>query len=525
MSPTKLESNHLRKIKNIGKHKLKINLGSLAGRWEAIKKWLVGTAVLFMVFLGGFIIGKYHFSQHPELVGQPSDLTVKSDLKPNHPENGQMSKNNPVKSLETLNQTVSPQFQVDHTETAKTNGTNGSVEKPPFGQAVELNPKESNSKPSPVLSVGTAQTVKPDPVSSHQSDSTFSKPVTPPAKEELSTPKPAAVASKSDALVKKSAPSPSMGGLRESLQKCENLVKKNRLVPDKVNKKAAKKENEETALDCYQQVLKQDSKNVQATAGLKKLEDHYQTLIETALKKRQLDDGRRYLSELQKVNPKSLVLPVAERRLKELATLASDKNEIPMLLKQCGEHLKAGRLLSGKGGTAFECYNQVLVKAPNHQEAKAGLRKIETRYQQLAETFLKQKQLSKARSALQNLQQVNPNSPKLAELQQRLNTLEQSVISSRPSSTLSPPPVRPSVPPVSSPVPVVAPPSEKLPARVHKPAREQESPPSSATVQTPPQPPTSQRQPSRCSEIFIQESLGIQPLTAEEREFKKKFCN
>ena len=35
------------------------------------------------------------------------------------------------------------------------------------------------------------------------------------------------------------------------------------------------------------------------------------------------------------------------------------------LLQQCEEHLRANRLTTGKEGTAFDCYQQVLAQSPN----------------------------------------------------------------------------------------------------------------------------------------------------------------
>lgn len=50
------------------------------------------------------------------------------------------------------------------------------------------------------------------------------------------------------------------------------------------------------------------------------------------------------------------------------------------VLRTCDEHLAANRLTTGHGGTAFDCYNDVLSEYPDNQDARDGLRKIADRY-------------------------------------------------------------------------------------------------------------------------------------------------
>jgi len=85
--------------------------------------------------------------------------------------------------------------------------------------------------------------------------------------------------------------------------------------------------------------------------------------------------------------------------------------EVSPLLQQCEAHLKANRLTTGQGGTAFACYQQVLEQEPDNAEALAGLKQIEQRYITWIKSALDTEQPDKAERYLTSLRLVNPNSP------------------------------------------------------------------------------------------------------------------
>jgi tetratricopeptide (TPR) repeat protein len=152
----------------------------------------------------------------------------------------------------------------------------------------------------------------------------------------------------------------------------------------------------------------------------------------------------------------------------------------------------------GKSGNALECYQQVLTQDPNNNQAKVGLKTLEKRYQQLIEQTLQQKKWSNARQYLMRLQTINPQSKQLSPLRQRLTKLEQQSI--RVKSAAIVPPSLPAkdpakaIQPIPHPLPRVSPPFLSIPSKP-------------------------------CSDIFVQESLGIRPLTDEQKQFKLRYCN
>ncbi len=104
--------------------------------------------------------------------------------------------------------------------------------------------------------------------------------------------------------------------------------------------------------------------------------------------------------------------------VRQARKLYNDK--ISKVLRECQRHLQAKRLTTGKGGTAFACYNKILKSDPNNANALAGLKKIEDRYVKWAKKALRRGQKNKAKRYLDSLRLVNPNSLALAKLEAQL---------------------------------------------------------------------------------------------------------
>ncbi len=96
--------------------------------------------------------------------------------------------------------------------------------------------------------------------------------------------------------------------------------------------------------------------------------------------------------------------------------------DVSQQLRECKKHFQANRLTTGKGGTAFVCYKDVLTKDPNNVEAKAGLKKIELSYVAWIKRALKRGQRYKAKRYLPRLCKVNSKSSELAKIKKRLKT-------------------------------------------------------------------------------------------------------
>ncbi len=103
--------------------------------------------------------------------------------------------------------------------------------------------------------------------------------------------------------------------------------------------------------------------------------------------------------------------------------LSSDEaaqRTITDLLRACERHFQANRLTTGRGGTALDCYEQVLKRDPANAEALNGIDRIEAQYAAWARQKIGLKQFDKARQYLDSLHLVNPESTALADLRNAL---------------------------------------------------------------------------------------------------------
>ncbi len=98
-----------------------------------------------------------------------------------------------------------------------------------------------------------------------------------------------------------------------------------------------------------------------------------------------------------------------------------DENPLDAILQACRVHLAANRLTTGQGGTAFDCYNDVLSEDPDNQEARDGLRKIADRYAGWANSAVNAcDKLDKAQSYLDRLVRVNSSDTRISGIRATL---------------------------------------------------------------------------------------------------------
>ncbi|GEM_PF-1933685 len=554
---SKLEIVHLPKPKNIGKHRFKLYFNSSAPFWSSLKKWLVRLFLLVIVFLLGLTIGKQHNSLEYNSENSPTANPASQPLATNNllVETPPPSKESsllenqaaPVsaskidsnsKEKDSIAIAVAPNSFIP----AQTLPTNTVADKNSVTVSISSPPDSSPSSSAPA---SLSPAVKPETTNRLSQCENFLK------NRQLTTgPTGNALTCYQQLL----SQSDSLPQAKAGLQKIEDSYRT--LIETALTQAGSVKKLREYLIG-LRQVNPQSDLFAQ-------VDRHYQTKIESAISESQLSQAQRYWKELSVLNPKSVLLPKLEAQLKsaapkvdkvskvvkstednqpkptvlaDTATSSTSPRQITQLLQQCQTLLKANHLLTGPTGNAVECYQQVLTLAPNHAKAKAGLKQIEQRYQTWIQNALKKGQLAKAKSYLNSLRQINPASSALNKLQQQI---EKPAPAPLPSIEKPAPAPVPSPAMVSQPIPspVV---SSKKPTTVHPPKaptvtpapRPKSSPapptrPSESASSIPPATPATPSfttQPPRCSEIFIQESLGIQPLNKEEREFKRNYCN
>ena len=97
---------------------------------------------------------------------------------------------------------------------------------------------------------------------------------------------------------------------------------------------------------------------------------------------------------------------------------------IEVLLALCEQHFEANRLTTGVGGTAVECYLEVLARDPSNLGAIAGLQRVFEKYEAWARRALQKEDLAKARGDVDKMRGLVPEAPAVRELDEAIAHLE-----------------------------------------------------------------------------------------------------
>jgi tetratricopeptide (TPR) repeat protein len=159
--------------------------------------------------------------------------------------------------------------------------------------------------------------------------------------------------------------------LADLLQKCQKYFDAQHFT---TNEKGG---TERTALVCYREVLELDPNNVEASNGLKAIEERYKEWAYRALSQGQLGKVERYITRIEKVNPQSFSLADLRQRLAEQKR-REEQGKKANLLQKCEKHFKHS-LTTGKGA-AQDCYQEVLKQDAGDTDVLACLEEMDRRY-------------------------------------------------------------------------------------------------------------------------------------------------
>ena len=107
-----------------------------------------------------------------------------------------------------------------------------------------------------------------------------------------------------------------------------------------------------------------------------------------------------------------------------LERLSDVTYRIDGLLEACEDHFEANRLLTGVGGTAVECYKDVLALDPSNRRAIAGLDRVFEKYLRWARSALGRGDVAKTRVTVEKLKRLKPEAPEIAELEEAIRLFE-----------------------------------------------------------------------------------------------------
>lgn len=185
--------------------------------------------------------------------------------------------------------------------------------------------------------------------------------------------------------------------------------------------------------------------------------------------------------------------PAAEIEEKTPRQPPIDQAVIDRQLQQCQHHFQGQRYTVGSTGNALDCYQAVLQKDPDNQTARKGIENIADKYIELTRWAINRQKWQKARVFIRRLQRVDNNATALPVLKRQL---QQAIAAQRqPRKNRYTPPPKPRTPKPS--------PAPTKPRKI-QPIRGCEN--------------------CNCADLLTQLSIGVEPLTAAEKQFLTENC-
>ena len=116
-----------------------------------------------------------------------------------------------------------------------------------------------------------------------------------------------------------------------------------------------------------------------------------------------------------------------DREASECIADLERRKQIERRLEECRAHFRAGRIVSGLGGNALECYGKVLGEDPGNPEALKGMDEIVAHYSAKAATALDRGDPVAAEREIERLEEMVPESAEVAALRGRLEDLTREI--------------------------------------------------------------------------------------------------
>ena len=157
----------------------------------------------------------------------------------------------------------------------------------------------------------------------------------------------------------------------------------------------------------------------EANACLKRWEDDQQAAWDRVKACTDLGAVKRFLQE----SPKSRYAAEASECIASLER----GQRIERQLTGCRKHFSAGRIVSGRGGNALDCYGEVLDEDPGNPEAHKGIDDIVAHYSGKAAEALNRGDPVTAEQAIEQVAEIVPESPDLADLRRKLQDLNREI--------------------------------------------------------------------------------------------------
>ena len=122
--------------------------------------------------------------------------------------------------------------------------------------------------------------------------------------------------------------------------------------------------------------------------------------------------------------PPAAPVPAPEAHAPAPAPAPIDLDRLDRLLTLGDAALKAGRLLTPPGDSAYDYYREALVVAPDHPAARAGLDRIVDRYVAMANDAMQRGRYDRAKNLLERARFINPDHEGIATADAQIKLLQ-----------------------------------------------------------------------------------------------------
>jgi serine/threonine protein kinase len=208
--------------------------------------------------------------------------------------------------------------------------------------------------------------------------------------------------------------------LETTLQRADEQVRAGRLAG-----------GDDSALDLYRAVLKQDAANARAKEGLRRIAQSFVLQANAAIEESNAPAADKLLASAAQLAPELPDLREARVNLRELrerididasrpALTAADTENVKRLVAEGAKAAEAGNLIIPPGDSAYDKYRDALALDGNNQAALDGIARLPERAKSLFDKALGEGTPMRARALLDTVRQIAPADPAITSMSEKL---------------------------------------------------------------------------------------------------------
>ena len=187
----------------------------------------------------------------------------------------------------------------------------------------------------------------------------------------------------------------------------------------------------DSALELYRAVLKQDAANARARAGLRRIAQSFVLQANAAVDDSKATEADKLLASAAELAPDLPELREARMNLRELRErqdidaerpklTAADTAQVRKLVADAGQAAAAGNLIVPPGDSAYDKYRAALAIDGNDHDALDGIAKLPARAKELFGQALTDGTPQRARMLLDTVRQISPGDAAISSMTERL---------------------------------------------------------------------------------------------------------